>query len=422
MKRSVFRQILLLWLAWLIVLLSYQAAVTARYQVQKPDRVLFWTAASTDTQSLIDRPYLTEPFMNAQVGWDSEFYLSIALRGYDDPKVRSVPPDANAKPPLDRPLALNYAFFPVYPFLIRCLSLPLALLGLTPIATATLAGVIISASATLVAMLAMYTWISAEFDAATGWRSVFYWISFPTSFFLTQVYTEGLFVALSLSCLVAVQHQRWVWAGGLAAVATLTRAVGVALMIPMVLGWWQMYLIERSAQTPQTQTPQTQTHKQIAWQWLALLSPLIVHLIWRFSIWGSAFQIVQAKFFNCQLLNWSAAWGAWSNGFWALWGDNPATAVHYTIEFSAIFLGFLACFATLKRYPGLSGYGLFILAVSLTCGTAWSMSRYLLTIPSVFIMLGQFGKYDLFDRIWSLLSILGLALLTALFSFDLWAG
>lgn len=412
MKRSVLRRILVLWLAWFIVLLSYQAAVTARYQVQKPDRVLFWTIPSTDAQSLIDRPYLAEPFMNAQVGWDSEFYLSIALQGYDDPKVRSVPPDTNAKPSLDRALALNYAFFPVYPLLMRGLSLPLRLLGLNPIATATLAGVMISAGATLVAMLALYAWMSQEFDEATGWRSVFYLISFPTSFFLAQVYTEGLFVALSLSCLVCVQRQRWFWAGGLATIATLTRAVGVALIIPILVGWWQMDQTGQSTERP----------TQRVWQWLALLSPLIVHLIWRFSIWGHAFQMVQAKFFNCQLLNWSAALGAWSNGFGALLGDNPATAVHYTIEFAAILLGFLACFATLKRDPGVSAYGLFILVVSLTCGTAWSLSRYLLTIPSVFIVLGQLGKFELFDRIWSLLSILGLALLTALFSFNLWAG
>ena len=52
-------------------------------------------------------------------------------------------------------MSLNYAFFPFYPLVMRVLAVPLSVLNLTPIATATLAGVIVSLLGTLGAMLAL---------------------------------------------------------------------------------------------------------------------------------------------------------------------------------------------------------------------------------------------------------------------------
>lgn len=431
------RRIMLLWLAWLVILWGYQTVVTARYQVQYPDHALDWTAAQTDPQVWQDRPYLSEPFLNAQVGWDSEFYLSIATQGYEDPQVRTVPPPPNAAPPLDRPLPLNYAFFPVYPYLMRGLALPLSRLGLNPIATAALAGVLIAAIGTLIAMGALYSWMQPEFGSATAWRSVFYLINFPTSFFMAQVYTEGLFVALSWSCLVCVQRKQWIGAALLAAVATFTRAVGVALLIPMLLGWWQA---NRRAVGNPTQSDQSESEprfrplavkspsiwpkldRQAGLELIALLSPLILHLIWRSSDWGAAFQQVQSGFFNCRLLNFPVAGQVWATAIGALGGQNTAAIVHSAIELTAVGAGFLAGLAILRRYPGIALYSLFILIVSTSCGTAWSQSRYLLTVPAIFIVLAQLGRSELFDRIWSMLSLMLLAMLTALFSFNYWVG
>ena len=389
------RQIICLWLVWLVVIWSYQAAVIARYQVQRPDRVLFWTAGSTGNQ----RPILADPFMNAQVAWDSEFYLSIALHGYDDPQSRQV----NA-------LSLNYAFYPVYPYLMRLLAYPLSVLKLTPTATATLAGLVISALGTLAGLLALASWVERAQSPEQALRAAAYLLSFPTGFFLAQVYTEGLFVGLSFGCLALLQRRHWGWAVGLAVVATLTRAVGVLLVIP--LGWAWMSMARR----------QGGCSRRLIYQAVALFTPVLLHLVWRVSPWGVAFQTVQQQFFGCQLLNLPAAASAWGTGLLALSGNNPAAAVHSAIELPAVALGLLACLATLRSDPGLSIYGLLIVLVSTTCGTAWSISRYLLSVPSVFIVLSWLGQSALFDRVWSLVSILLLAMLSALFSFNLWAG
>ena len=123
-------------------------------------------------------------------------------------------------------LPLNYAFLPFYPMMMRMLSFPLQVFGLNAIATATLAGIIISMLGTLGGMLALYDLTKDELGESGGVRTAFYLIVFPTGMFLAQVYTEGLFVGLAFGALAMTKREKWVWAAVLAVFATWTRAVG----------------------------------------------------------------------------------------------------------------------------------------------------------------------------------------------------
>src|SRR5215207_9817444 len=143
------RLIVLLWLAWAIIVISFQALATARLVPKFPDRALEWTTRFTGDGYQQDHIYLLEPFMNDQVAWDSEYYLAIAVGGYDDPATDLIGPP-------NHQVTLSYAFLPFYPLLIRLFAIPLSLLGLNAIATATLAGVIVSAFGALAGMLALY--------------------------------------------------------------------------------------------------------------------------------------------------------------------------------------------------------------------------------------------------------------------------
>src|SRR5215510_15977410 len=87
------RTIVSIWLAWAVLLIAFQALATARVVPQFSDRAQEWTThetASKDYQS--GRPFLLEPFMNNQVAWDSEYYLAIAVGGYDDPRAPRLTP------------------------------------------------------------------------------------------------------------------------------------------------------------------------------------------------------------------------------------------------------------------------------------------------------------------------------------------
>ena len=177
--------------------------------------------------------------MNEQVAWDSEFYLSIALRGYDDPNVRTATPVNEDDKPGQEPVSLNYAFYPMYPWVMRIVSYPLRLVTPTPVASLTLAGVLVSALGALAAMIALFDIVRLREGDDSATRAAFYMLIFPTGFFLAMVYTEGLFMGLAFASLALMQRKHLAWAGLLAAVAVWTRAVGIALIFPLAIAWWQ---------------------------------------------------------------------------------------------------------------------------------------------------------------------------------------
>src|SRR5687768_6989877 len=212
MKSKSTRTIVLVWLSWAIIVLSFQAWATARIDPKYPDHALEWTTLSTNEGYQTGRVYLLEPFMNNQVAWDSEYYLAIAIGGYNDPRAPHLTPTGVSTSVVDhsvvqsgssfsQSISLSYAFFPFYPLMIRIFSFPLQILGMNPIATATLAGVIVSALGTLLGMLALYDLTRDSLGEEGALRAAFYLIIFPTGFFLVQIYTEGLFVGLAFSCL-----------------------------------------------------------------------------------------------------------------------------------------------------------------------------------------------------------------------------
>lgn len=412
--KTAYRKVLLLWLAWAVLLCGFQWAVAARIGLARPDDVLSWTAAETTADAHRQQPYLLDPFLNDHVAWDSEFYLSIAVAGYDDPLVRTTGP-------ADARLSLNYAFMPFYPLVTRVVSWPLRVFGLTPIATATLAGVLVSLLGTLGGMLALYDLARDELGEPGGLRAAFYLVAFPTGFFLAQVHTEGLFVGLAFGCLAMVRRKRFGWAALLAIGATWTRAVGVALVIPLALPWlragdWMQLDLE---------------WRQIFFQgipWRALgkgllrMAPVLAFAAWRYSYLGAGFNTVEDLFFGRGFLSLGTSFFTWSEAFRSIFGPNPETAVYYLIEFGAIVLGLAACRAMWRADPAMAAYSLAAIVLSLTSGPAQGMHRYILAAPVVFLYLARLGRREVFDRAWSLASILLMGLLATLFTFDFWVG
>src|SRR5574341_528415 len=229
------RNLVLLWLSWAIILIAFQKIAGERFQPQRPDLVLQWTPSETRASSQNDQPYLLDPVLNEQVSWDSEFYLSIATVGYEDPDVRTLRPRSDTGTTDERLLSLNYAFFPLYPLAMRLVTWPLRLVGIAPIAASAIAGVTISLLGTFAGMLALHDLTNEELGEEGGLRTAFYLLIFPTGFFLAQVYTEGLFIGLAFGSLALTRRKQWVAAAVLAALATWTRAVGAALVIPLAL-------------------------------------------------------------------------------------------------------------------------------------------------------------------------------------------
>jgi hypothetical protein len=99
------------------------------------------------------------------------------------------------------------------------------------------AGLIISNVALVAACFALRRLVALDDDDATAGRAVRYLILFPTAFILSGVFSESLFLALSLAAFLAVRKDRLVLAGVAGYLAALTRPVGVFLLLGLVLAY-----------------------------------------------------------------------------------------------------------------------------------------------------------------------------------------
>ena len=189
------------WTSRLVVLLSGMFAVLS-----------FGRAAGTEG---FDPASLTAPFgyfgnlLAAPFArWDSVWYLAIAQGGYDHEASRT-------------------AFFPIYPLLLRAVGLV--------IGSDLVAGVIVSVVAFWIALILLYRLVSLELDSELARVTVMLVAFCPMAYFFSAVYSESLFLALSVGCILQARMGRWAWAGVLGAIGAASRNSGVMLVVPIVL-------------------------------------------------------------------------------------------------------------------------------------------------------------------------------------------
>lgn len=147
--------------------------------------------------------YFLQPWRN----WDGHWYALVAQQGY-------------------RYHESVTAFYPLYPLLLRGTSWLLD-------GQIELAGVLLSNLALLGALVVLYRLVRADFSALTARRTLLYLALFPTSFYLSAVYTEALFLFLAAGCFYAARRDRWWLAGFCGFLAALTRTHGMLLLIPL---------------------------------------------------------------------------------------------------------------------------------------------------------------------------------------------
>ncbi len=157
------------------------------------------------------------PFLTSLTSWDGWWYTGIARSGYHAAAVSGQYHD--------------YAFFPLYPALVRLLSLA------TP-AFDGLIAVLLSNVLFLVALWLLYTLTREVLDEERALWSCVLLAVFPFSWVFSMAYGESLFLTLSLGSLLAAERGRAGWASVLASLAGLTRLQGVVLIVPLALILW----------------------------------------------------------------------------------------------------------------------------------------------------------------------------------------
>jgi hypothetical protein len=405
------RLIVAIWAVWALSLLAYQEIVSARLEPERPDFVLEWTPTETGIRRMGGRPYLAEPDFNTHIAFDSEYYLSIAAVGYDDPEVpQYVPPRGPTVP-------LNYAFLPAYPYAMRIVAAPAAALGMDPVTAAAFAGVAVSLAAALGATIALYFLARSHLGEEGGVRAATYLLVFPTGFFLAQVYSEAFFLAASFGSLAFLAARRPLPAGLLAIVAVLTRPVGLALGFAIVVAF-----VLALVRWGRDQADARLNAREWASWAFALIGPVAAYGLWATSAMGERFEVVQREYFGRGLLNVEAAWDGWTRALGGFADALPETRAYYGLEAAAVVVAVIACIWAIRRWPAASAFGLATLAVSLASGEPQGMVRYVLAVPPIFLGLARLGASPAFDRGWTIASVLLMALLAALYSVDFWVA
>ncbi|MGI8633260.1 MAG: mannosyltransferase family protein [Solirubrobacterales bacterium] len=168
--------------------------------------------------TLYDPAGLARPFGGSASGalvgvwarWDAIWYLRIAVDGYD-------------------PDGFSPAFFPLYPGLSWIVGLGISR------ETVFLGGLAVALGSFAVALSLLFRLTELELGRRAATIAVLAIAVFPTSVFFSGLYTESLFLALSVAAVWFGRTDRW-WLAGLAAgAATATRSAGLALLVPLAL-------------------------------------------------------------------------------------------------------------------------------------------------------------------------------------------
>ncbi|MGB2875871.1 MAG: mannosyltransferase family protein [Gaiellaceae bacterium] len=145
--------------------------------------------------------------------WDSVWFLRIAEHGYDTAS------------------GAASAFYPLYPGAV-------ALLGRALFGHYVLAGILVSLAAAFGSFLLLHRLAEERLGAEGARRAVLYLAVFPFALFLQAVYSESLYLLLTLAAFALAERRRFAAAGGVAGLALLTRPAGVALLPALaLLGW-----------------------------------------------------------------------------------------------------------------------------------------------------------------------------------------
>ncbi len=145
--------------------------------------------------------YNLPPWVSAFANFDGIHYLLIAKQGYSQ---------------------WEQAFFPLYPLLIKIVSFI--------IPNYLVASLLISHISFTIGLI-FFNKLLKVWGIKTSWPLLFL-LSFPTAFFFGVVYTEGLFFMLFILSLYFL-HKKHYWLAGIcAALSSLTRLIGIFLVIP----------------------------------------------------------------------------------------------------------------------------------------------------------------------------------------------
>jgi hypothetical protein len=116
--------------------------------------------------------------------------------------------------------------FPLYPLLVRAAG--------EVTSSLIVGGILVSLACLVVGLVLLHRLAVLEMGEAAARRTVYLVALFPTTVYLTAVYTESLFLVLSVGCLLAARTGHWGVAGVLGMLGSATRNTGWMLVVVLL--------------------------------------------------------------------------------------------------------------------------------------------------------------------------------------------
>ncbi|MDD5050667.1 MAG: hypothetical protein PHV93_02920, partial [Candidatus Pacebacteria bacterium] len=332
-----FKKTFLLFFLWLIVVNIFAIVALNRFNL-KGDTAYSWIdpAKALEAQSW--------DLAGLHARWDSVWYEDIAKQGYSF---------RGAGEPS------NVVFFPLYPFLLSILALS----GLS----ITLLGWILSSVFLFLALWYLFKLVKEFHPGIDASLVALFLLLFPTAFFLNAVYTESLFLFLSVATFYYAFKKNFLLACVFGMLASLTRVTGVLLAIPLAYEYFK--------------------GRKFSFPDFRFLSILLVPLgtisffLFHYLKFGDFF-----LFFKVEKW-WGRAFALNYDHFTAV--THPAVVNLWIDSFFVIF-ALITTYFVFRRLK--TSYGLYMLAtvlVSLSTGTFMSIGRYILVLFPIFIWLAS---------------------------------
>jgi len=300
-------------------------------------------------------------FLEPWLRWDATWYLLIAKQGYSS-------------------FGTELAYPPVYPFLIRIIG---KLFGNQFL----LASLIISWTAVFGACLLLEERFTHLTDQQTAVRGIRNLLIFPTAFFFFAGYTEGLFLLLLLLAWRYAEREKWLLAGLFGAVATLTRFLGIILIIPFMYMWMKKNWRKKK---------------------IINLSALLL-IPFAYFGWGilasKIFQITPATALNKGwALHFDMPWVGVVGSLKLIFSQPIAKSYFAYIDLFAVIITIFCLYYLLRKKLFaevffVAGFTLIALLKISDLRILGSTSRYILPLFPLYLMLAEWGQHKKIDRL-----------------------
>ncbi|MGH7737918.1 MAG: mannosyltransferase family protein [Candidatus Tyrphobacter sp.] len=313
--------------------------------------------------------------------WDAVHYLTIAAQGYS---------------------GIEPAFFPLYPLLIRLVG------HFTQ--TDLIAGLLISNAAFFFGLLYLYKLLEHEFDRTVARRAIFYISIFPTAIYFSAVYTESLFLFLTVASFYYMRSGRWLVAGIFGFFAALTRAEGLILIVPFALEWFARYRDE----------PLRGLRDALAGFLIPIGLGCYMAYLWVLRGDALYFTHVQKHWGRQAALPWVSVANSFHRMTHAVAGQTVANQA-LELVFTALMIFVLVAGWRRLRVSYVAYMGLSILAPMCTA-SLMSMPRFALVLFPMFAILARWGDRPWANNLIVAFSFPLLALFTILFANWYWVA